>query len=380
MTTEDKQFTPNFYQLPEEVQFYFGSALSVSVMKGLLKQFSGNEDALYRLIFAVVNNNFDFSYIKKYLPDLKIGAASEKSFSREFIGRIFWPLQAYLSSVDIKKALTAAGGADEDFSNYVRDFYYAIEDENLREVDVLAEAHKQLVDPEEEKSTVLELFSQDLVDILKVEAPGAARNLSGAIISLLSNDDKFKLDIDNALLENKLLLTRDKLIIDGKELAPTIANWLKDFIKKNGSETFNEVVLAQYLGASPNASRLSPPEKELLGRLLKLYRNLIFFPESLQDKPLDKWEIIPTEYRPEPKPLTKTAPAVAPVLKKSIPTPPQKPLVKAEPQSEIQAPAITPNILDKDSNELEGLLGNYAPGSLEHKAIKEELTRLKKKK
>lgn len=382
MKTEDRQFTADFYQLSEEAQFYFGSDLSVKVMKGLINQYHCDEDALYRLIFVVVNNNFDFSFIKKHLLDLKVGPTVEKQFAQDFIGRIFLPLATYLKGVDIKKALLSQSGAEENYSSYVSDFYNQIEEENLSNIDVLAEAHDRLVDPLEEKALVLEFFRQDLVEILKAETPEAIKSLNGAVIYLLLNVDIFKTEISNALFENKLILTKNRINLDGKEAVPTIANWLKDFIRINGSEIFNEVVLAQYLGSSSNASRLGQEEKKTVGKLLKLYRNLVFFPESMQDKPLDKWEIIPVDYNEG----AENKGAMASRVKAGSKTTPVDDVLsndraaKTPEGARVKTPEAEKLSFGESWPKLEEILQKYTPGSLEYKVIKEEIARLKKKK
>ena len=72
-----------------------------------------------------------------------------------------------------------------------------------------------------------------------------------------------------------------------------------NFIKKNGSGIFNNLVLIEYLVNSDNAKKLDNKEKELLKKLLLLYRNIKFFPESMPDDNGESWEIIPVSKKEE---------------------------------------------------------------------------------
>lgn len=357
MPDHPKQFNDNFYQLPEEVQFYFGCPLIVAVIKEMQDEYGFDKESFYSLIFEVVNNNFDFSPVRSRLPELKINPLAEKQFLKDFVGKIFLPLAAYLDKAGIKKALIQRGGSEEEYREYVENFYELIEDENLSNIDILAEERDRLSRPSEERAVVLDIFANDLVDVLRIDAPESIRSLNSALIFLLYNLDTFRTEATNALLENKLNLTRGKISLEGRTLPPTVGNWLKDFIKTNGSDYFDEIVLAQYLGSSSNASHLSPEEREMLSKTLKLYRNLAFFPESLEDVPLNKWQIIP---------VTESS--------QGLVAPREEKVIELEPFAGLEDKP------EPKDDSLEATLTAYKPGSLEYKAIKEEISRLKKKK
>jgi hypothetical protein len=192
----------------------------------------------------------------------------------------------------------------------------------------------------------------------------------------------FRAELEAALYNNQEKITAARLTLENRELEPTIANWLKDFIKINGSEFFNEVVLAQYLGSSPNASRLDQEEKKTVGKLLKLYRNLVFFPESMRDKPLDKWEIIPVDHDQE---LENSGVIVSHVKAGSKTTPVDDVLsndraAKTPEGARVKTPEAEKLSFGESEPKLEEILQKYTPDSLEYKVIKEEIARLKKKK
>lgn len=216
------------------------------------------------------------------------------------------------------------------------------------------------------EATLKEEFSKGVVKLLTDNT--AAENTNFNIFSLFSKDGALQESLSNILLENQENITAGRIIFDDHEVAPTISNWLKDFIKINGSDMFDELALAQYLSSSANAKKLTSGEKDLLRKLLSLYRNLVFFPDSMGNDPVEDWQIIPVDKVEENKKASKPG-VFQDVLDDS------RPAVSKEPSS-APSQAASPSPL----NELQGALAQYAPGSLEYKAIKQEIERLKKKK
>ncbi|MBU0647033.1 hypothetical protein KKC67_00595 [Patescibacteria group bacterium] len=146
----------------------------------------------------------------------------------------------------------------------------------------------------EEKNVAEEIFKQGLVNELNNHFI-IIKAVNARFFYILANDFNFKKELENALYINQEKLTHKEFIFDGKPHSPSIGNWLKDFIKKNGSQMFNNLVLAEYLINSDNAKKLETKEKELLKKLLLLYRNIKFFPESMPTDTGEGWEIIPID-------------------------------------------------------------------------------------
>lgn len=153
-------------------------------------------------------------------------------------------------------------------------------------------------------------------------------------------------DVLKILLLNQERITHKKFLIDERPHSPSIANWLKDFIKVNGSEMFDNLVLSEYLINSQNAKKLDREEKNSLRNLLLLYRNVKFFPESMEDVPPEKWEIIPLSHTDNQKIRREDLKNVVPGKNREI-------------------------------DELRKMASEYPKGSLERKAIEEEIDRLK---
>ncbi|MBU0636829.1 MAG: hypothetical protein ABH818_03160 [Patescibacteria group bacterium] len=193
-----------------------------------------------------------------------------------------------------------------------------------------------------EKEIAARIFKEELIEELdNIFIVVEEFNLT--IFYILAHDLNFKKELENALYSNQEKITSKEFILDNKQHSPSIANWLKDFIQKNGSQMFDNLVLSQYIVNSENAKKLDIKEKDLLRKLLVLYRNLKFFPDSMPSDDGEGWEIIPTDKQEED--LTKVE--KDPVLPKS----------KEE----------------KRQEELRALANQYPENSLERKAVEEEI-------
>ncbi len=229
------------------------------------------------------------------------------------------------------------------------------------------------------EATLKEEFSKGVVKLLTDNA--AAENINFNIFSLFSKDGALQESLSNIFLGNQENITAGRIIFDDHEVAPTISNWLKDFIKINGSEMFDELKMAEYLSSSPNAKKLNIAEKDLLRKLLRLYRNLVFFPESMGNDPVEDWQIIPVDKVEKEREKNKSD-IFQDVLNDEK---------KIGDQEQASSGAIASGNLrvqkqvqkkieNTPLNELERILTQYAPDSLEYKAVKQEISRLKNKK
>ncbi len=202
----------------------------------------------------------------------------------------------------------------------------------------------------ERKELLLDIFESKIVPNLLADDE-YLRDLNVAIFLTFNEDENLEDKVESLLYVNQEKITAHQIILDGHPASPSIANWLKDFIKQYGSDLFNEVTLAEYLTQSLNIRQLKPEEKDLIRKLLKLYRNLVFFPESMDGILMDEWEIFPVNKK-NPDSLSVT-----------------KEKVIEEKESIISTKQKT--ILD-----LQKSLTKYPPSSLEYKAISQEINRL----
>ncbi len=204
-----------------------------------------------------------------------------------------------------------------------------------------------LPDAKQTKKDILDLWQNFFVETLKFKDSALLTDLNHDIIDILMAEKNFKNELLQILFANQEKLTYKTFILNGQPARPTVANWLKDFIKQNGTGLFSNLVLSKYLTNSPNAKELSFAERRLVGKLLNTYRNLKFFPQSLANRPPAEWEIIPVASQPE--------------------------AVKAK---TLSGPKVKPEDVIA---EFDKLIGQYPAGSLERKAIEEEKKRYIKK-
>jgi hypothetical protein len=191
-----------------------------------------------------------------------------------------------------------------------------------------------------------------------------AQEFNEGLFGLFSKNGLLPDKLSKNFVNNQERLTSGSILSEGKEVAPTVANWLKDFISVSGSGIFDDLALIQYLSNSSNVKRLDEKDKNLLRRLLRLYRNLVFFPNSMGNLPVEDWEIIPIDKKEDEKKIREDVLAA--------------PSPKAT-GVRILSAAASP-LPDKLATltELEKMLPQYPAASLEHKAVSQEISRFKK--
>ena len=227
----------------------------------------------------------------------------------------------------------------------------------------------------------LNLFREDLVKILSLgsEFNDLVDELNDDIFEFIE-DNNYRQKLESALYNNNQEnVTRIKPIINNNPERGTIANWLKDFIAFHGSDNFSDIVLAEYLVNSANAKKLSANDKKKIKKLLKIYRNLVFFPDSFKDKGPD-WGVIPLEIdysKTEGKKETKPSDIMKSDKEgrsKSIPI--RKGVIEdSEMKNNKTLEPAKITLLD----ELQIMLKDYPENSLEYKAIEQEIKHLSSK-
>lgn len=214
----------------------------------------------------------------------------------------------------------------------------------------------------DKKELILKTFESEIIPALSAE-PAKLQDFNVAIFQAFNEGDGLEDKVESLLYNNQEKISEHRLIMDGHPASPSIANWLKDFIKKYGSDLFNEVALAEYLSSAPNIKVITPAEKELVRKVLKLYRNLVFFPDSMNGLPVEQWEIFPVD-------RTKLN-IVRDVLSDNHPL---AATVAPEVNSEPEMTERQKIIFDLQKN-----LTKYSTSSLEYKAIRQEINRLSHK-
>lgn len=227
-----------------------------------------------------------------------------------------------------------------------------------------------------------DFFTNDLVEMLGLDDDYTLAEVNHDIFHLILNvRETIKDELVNILLNNQEVLTSQRIVLDGKQVDATVANWLNYFISQKGSAMFDTLTLSDFITSSPNAKFLDFDEKRLVSNLLMVYRNLKFFPESLTSPDPKHWVIFPVSSVEEP--LTKTVDSEAnEVIDLTEPT---LTVPVAKPKVFPKAPApLTPEVEAKEAlkaeqiAETEALIARYPSGSIERMALEEELDKLRK--
>ncbi|NCU43156.1 hypothetical protein EOL72_02290 [Candidatus Falkowbacteria bacterium] len=336
-----------FNDLPDSAREFLNKPDTAEIVKKIENKY---ELALSFLVVLVAVSELGFKDISAYLErKYKIEKSRSELIATEIIDKIFIPFfdqQELSNPEDIKDALAEEESIPEPLINLP-----------LRE-------RRQLI---------LDIFSEGLVKTLEAES-SELKELNLAIFKTFNDDPLVEEKVESLLYNNQEKLTTNNLVLDSYPASPTIANWLKDFIKLYGSSLFSEISLAEYLVRSPNLKNLPDSEKQLVRKLLKLYRNLTFFPESMDGVLLENWELFPLEVA--------TSDSLGKINK--IPDSLNSSSREEEPDSPF-IPEEKIDLAPQDNNERGQLISNlekslvkYDVSSLEHKALQQEINRLKR--
>ncbi|MFH1225727.1 MAG: hypothetical protein V1684_00365 [bacterium] len=307
-------------QLPAKVKEYVASVVSTDVNMEITGQFdvpAGKLADLTNLQTRVFVKEAPLADFVKLLQS-EIGLAPEtaKSLALQIVGRKFLMVDEYFQDL-ASKLIKDLGGNPVDFQADLAKQKEALKKELVEEATAL-EAEKAEavagpvvaplpeeepvvpVTPAEEKANLENLFKNNLSMILSADAKENefVEDLDLEIIGFLIDDDKFKNYLEAALVNSEELLTSQPLIIDGKNVQPTTANWLKDFLKNSVGDDFN-LNLTEYWTKSGNIKVLAEEEKKKLNNLFRLYYNLHYWPDSVVSLPVEQWQIIPYEREAE---------------------------------------------------------------------------------
>lgn len=332
---------------PGEVDEFLQSKLFGDYVAKLNLSYNLPKDYIAELMIEVVVNDFSLDFInqlpKKLQSDLSFDDTKAKDLYLDFLGRILLPINNFLKNLDVRSIITSLGG---DLSIYK----YNIEKLNLFLENIYFEKIEEIVKEQEKSFNVKEeeIILQNMIEkefVYLLENPEA--ELNAGMIAVFFANASFKDTIVRSLLANQKKLFEKEIVVDGKRFIPTVGNWLNDFIAKNGSNYFNNIALSTYVTNSKVTKGLSKEEKDLLIKLFYVYRNIKFFPQSFQDIAPEKWEIFPIEKTNKSNTESR----------QSLATP------KSPEEQEIET--------------LEKMAAGYALGSLERRAVEEEIRKMK---
>lgn len=368
MDSKNLQFLQKLEALPEEVSVFFYSEKIEDRVKTVSQDYGLELDLVNNLLLDFFVEDFNFKKIENIISKKIANKNILNEFICDFYGKIFLPIAPFIK-VDLEKEIKAKGGQIDSYSWYVDDFNDFIENKNLDSLGDLVENLEKNIDIEEEERLSNYFLEKDLVQILTNKDVYATRKINGSIIYILLNTPLSSAKFTRSFLANQEKLTKDFLIINNKKEEPTISNWIKSFIKENGSDNFSNIVLAKFLTSSVNCLNLNEDERRLVRKTLRLYRNLAFFPDSMANIPLEEWEIIPIDkFGFTDDSMSKQRKSIS-ATNKNVNEDDKKMEVESRPVSEK----------DQKLKDLNLMLEKYPNKSLERKAIENEIKKLNSK-
>ena len=301
---EEKKFTNKYDLLPEEAKLYYSSDISGDAIVKLVKDYKLEEDKVYALVFLLVNSEFDLELIKNKIKSLNLTGISAKNFYTDFLGYLVFPIEVYIEKKLIKKneiseELIRLKVNKSKYLSTKDKLQDLIEDKNMEALENAISDFEKTVDPKEERDYVIDILKNNLLEILQTDSLNANLSLNRGFIYLLFNVEGFKSDAISIIKNSQSLIGKENIKLDDREVAPSVSNWIRSFIKEEGADLFDDLTLAKYLDRSSNAKKLNSDEKKLLSSLLIFFKNINYFPESMRNTLPENWQIFPFEVEQE---------------------------------------------------------------------------------
>lgn len=384
MENKIEQFLKKLRELPKEVDIFFSSDFNVNIIDEFFEDYEIEDDLVNDFVFDFFASNFNVTELYSLISQNFSNKEIADKFICDFLGKFFIPVEPLIEQ-DISSAIKKYKGNPLDYKEYIKGFNDLIEDQNISDLADTLEVLEENFSPEEEEALVINFLEKDLRFVLEGEDASGPQKINGSLIYLVKNKKESLSRFIKAFMANQEKLGSKKIIINGKEVEPTVANWLKHFIAQNGSGLLSSIVLAKYLSSSEVSALLNENERRTLRKILKTYNNLVFFPDSMKNIPMSDWQILPVEKNIEEDKigrLVKNSKPIENIKVEEKKTPVIKE-VKIEEKilpKELPVENIIPhiNLAEQELDVLQKLLLKYPNKSLERKAIEGEIKKRKK--
>ncbi len=221
-----------------------------------------------------------------------MASIEEKLKSKEFINKV-QILTEYLidgdrfrEAYDISKHLDHAIETIKGFKDKYYELYYQYQEIIIK--------LKWVGLPVMVEDKVVDFFRNHFVKIFKIPEYDVWNKLKTILlaISVFEKRDELKKQIMRALHDNNEKITSKNIIINNKEKSPTVSNWLNDYNSTLGTGRINKLARTQYLVNGQNIKGLNRMEKNKVKVLFDLYEKLklssLTFEGVEEDIPVDE--------------------------------------------------------------------------------------------
>ena len=253
-----------FNSLPKEVLDRIGSFEMVEKIQAIEKEYGVD---LKFLVILITINELTMDDIPEYLEKDQ-GADPEvaQQVMMELVDKVF----VVFFDSPIQKQILTIDGLKEIFAGNILGLLES--DAEIKEEFNLKVGHLLFGgDPREDKFTQTESPAE--IDEFAVE--------------------KIQLEFVGLLEKNNEQLGDQPISLAGREVLPTIANWLKAYQRYQETGFGESIALSKFLTVSENGKNLTAANREKLRSVLVLYRNVQFFPDSMLDIPVADWQFVP---------------------------------------------------------------------------------------
>ncbi|PIT93509.1 hypothetical protein COU00_03995 [Candidatus Falkowbacteria bacterium CG10_big_fil_rev_8_21_14_0_10_43_11] len=396
-----QQFFSKLKTFPQEVQFYYDSDVLNDFINFVSEKHQLPPGFLGQFMNDFIINGFTLTGLESNLAKaLQKEEEAMRQLILDILGVLLLPIDEFLPNINVKQELAKRAADYKKYRVYERRFRDELELAWFDANDQLIRRYDALIDKKEERQILTEIFSNGLVDVFKGGTADALTHLNGGLLYQMATVKDWKEESSRILYSNQEKLTRKDFILDGKPARPTVSNWLKDFIKQYGAAMPDNLTIVRYLSSAKNTAILNEEEKKLVKKLLTLYRNLAFFPNSMPNNTGEGWEIIPVEE--EEKLKVKSYQVKEPdgqeSIKGQVLRDEQRKITPAfEVNSEVQSyrqslaedqkieslrnniarqPAAVLPVENDELKQLRALAAQYPAGSLERRAVEEEIKKI----
>jgi len=375
---EDKisKFFQVLSKLSPEAQKYFDTPAANRFTKKFSQKYGLVEEMVDDMLIAVVAENFDFSEVEKTLTVVE--NINKQEAVIDFIGYIFGPIHSFLPSGIIEKALESRGSQLGRYQLEISEYRRLLEDEDLDKLSQFVEAFKKDFDLEGELAMAKELFKTSLLEIISDNIGEPINVLNQGLVYILINHESSRDELIKELLENNQVLSNKNFTFEGKSIVGTVELWFKDFFQKIGGGKFDNIKLTEFLTNSENGKLLDLGERRILGDIFKTYYNIKYFPESMAHLTPEKWHIIPMQNL-----IGENKGKLIEIKKIEASNP--SPIVSAvTPVTPNEVSDIHPDNVENINSakaritELQKMANTFPVGSLERRALEQEISSLNK--
>lgn len=381
MADRAEQFLEKLNSGPREVYLYFFSNLNTEINRALAIKYGLDTDVILDLTEDFFVSDFSFPQLRKNIQNNSGLSTKINEFICDFLGKLFLPVADSLN-IKVAEEIQFNKGKISDYEEDIENYNDFLAGQSFEIFNDLAEDFEKIFDANEEERIVISFLSENILEILASTDNLDSLQMNGSLIYLLLNKKDSLAKFSRALLSNNELLSENRILLGGKEQEASVSNLIKHFIEKNGSGMFSSIALAKYLSSPEISSILNQNEKKLLRKVLKVYYNLVFFPDSMANLPINEWEIFPVEDLPSSSPEQRDF-VGAESINKTIDLSKKTEEAPGFIKEKSDLTKSTKQVIDSREKEikiLKELLQKYPKKSLEKKAIESELEKIEKDK